>query len=213
MEESLKSQSQSESTSSASVGKQEPTVVQEVNNLPQKTSSLLSPSISIECPKCGKHTIVEQPTGTYRCIACDFKRDFSRDDYRSNKKGRGRSRNAKPTVSALDRLGRKTSEVIRYPGTIFRGVFGRGEQAKEEENQISEYLSTLQDLDEADPQIVPQRSDTEQSLLLDKLIEDISEASSEILESQEQLNKLNLESKSLLALLDKELEELCGPNS
>ena len=55
------------------------------------SNSTLSPSISIECPKCGKHTIVEQPTGTYRCIACDFKRDFAYDEYQSSKKGRDRN--------------------------------------------------------------------------------------------------------------------------
>ena len=57
------------------------------------SNSTLSPSISLECPKCGKHTIVEQPTGTYRCIACDFKRDFGYEEYQSSKKDRGRNSN------------------------------------------------------------------------------------------------------------------------
>ncbi|NEP76319.1 hypothetical protein [Okeania sp. SIO2G5] len=34
---------------------------------------------------------MEQPTGTYRCIACDFKRDFAYDEYQSSKKKRGRN--------------------------------------------------------------------------------------------------------------------------
>lgn len=32
---------------------------------------------SVECPKCGKKTIVQRKNGLYECLACDFKKDFS----------------------------------------------------------------------------------------------------------------------------------------
>ena len=31
----------------------------------------------IECPQCGKKTIVQRQEDLYQCLACDFKRDFS----------------------------------------------------------------------------------------------------------------------------------------
>lgn len=30
-----------------------------------------------ECPECGKLTIVSESGNTYRCLNCDFRRDFS----------------------------------------------------------------------------------------------------------------------------------------
>lgn len=30
----------------------------------------------IECPKCGKHTIVKRSETLFQCICCDFKRDL-----------------------------------------------------------------------------------------------------------------------------------------
>lgn len=83
-------------------------------------STLLSPGISIECPKCGKHTIVEQPTGTYRCIACDFKRDFSGDDESSSKKGRGRKQNR---GKSGDRRKRDSEEEVNpFPLLLIGGI-------------------------------------------------------------------------------------------
>ncbi|NET09855.1 MAG: hypothetical protein F6K09_15075 [Merismopedia sp. SIO2A8] len=44
------------------------------------TNQTLVPSTLLECPKCGKHTIVEHRTGVFRCIACDFERNLDEDD-------------------------------------------------------------------------------------------------------------------------------------
>lgn len=32
---------------------------------------------SIECPSCGKHSVVQRSDTTYKCIACDFERDLA----------------------------------------------------------------------------------------------------------------------------------------
>ena len=32
---------------------------------------------NIECPKCGKKTVVQRKEDLYECLSCDFKRDFS----------------------------------------------------------------------------------------------------------------------------------------
>lgn len=34
-------------------------------------------STLVECPRCGKHTIVQIREGVYQCLHCDFKRDLS----------------------------------------------------------------------------------------------------------------------------------------
>ncbi|HBB34794.1 MAG TPA: hypothetical protein DDZ80_32660 [Cyanobacteria bacterium UBA8803] len=34
-------------------------------------------SDSIECPKCGKKTVVQRQNDVYQCLSCDFKKDFS----------------------------------------------------------------------------------------------------------------------------------------
>lgn len=83
------------------------------------SNSTLSPSVSIECPKCGKHTIVEQPTGTFRCIACDFKRDFSRDDYSS--KGRGGKKN-RHQKSDRRKSGSEEENVNPFPLMLIGGI-------------------------------------------------------------------------------------------
>ena len=31
----------------------------------------------VECPRCGKHTIVQSREGVYQCLHCDFKRDLN----------------------------------------------------------------------------------------------------------------------------------------
>lgn len=40
-------------------------------------------STSAQCPKCGKLSIVAQSDSAYRCLSCDFRRDFSKDKKRS----------------------------------------------------------------------------------------------------------------------------------
>ncbi|MGL5081500.1 MAG: hypothetical protein ACRC8A_08430 [Microcoleaceae cyanobacterium] len=32
----------------------------------------------LECPKCGKHDLVQRGTDLYACVNCDFKKDFSK---------------------------------------------------------------------------------------------------------------------------------------
>jgi hypothetical protein len=31
----------------------------------------------LECPKCGKHTIIQRNNDLFQCLNCDFVRDFS----------------------------------------------------------------------------------------------------------------------------------------
>jgi|GEM_PF-2389563 len=37
-----------------------------------------------ECPNCGKKSIVQSKEGLYRCLNCDFKRDFSQPPKRKS---------------------------------------------------------------------------------------------------------------------------------
>jgi DNA-directed RNA polymerase subunit RPC12/RpoP len=32
---------------------------------------------AMECPRCGKHVLVERESGHYRCLWCGFERDIS----------------------------------------------------------------------------------------------------------------------------------------
>ncbi|MGJ3246006.1 MAG: hypothetical protein ACFE0I_08035 [Elainellaceae cyanobacterium] len=41
-----------------------------------KTSQSITQS-SLECPKCGKHTIIRSTDMVFQCINCDFRRDMS----------------------------------------------------------------------------------------------------------------------------------------
>ncbi len=41
------------------------------------TQSTINLSSSLECPKCGKSSIVSHQTGIYQCLSCDFERDLS----------------------------------------------------------------------------------------------------------------------------------------
>ncbi|MEL6224317.1 MAG: hypothetical protein AAFR31_16910 [Cyanobacteria bacterium J06627_8] len=46
------------------------------------TSKSLSPPVvqgSVECPKCGRHTIVELSPNIYHCINCNFERDLTHE--------------------------------------------------------------------------------------------------------------------------------------
>lgn len=40
----------------------------------------------VECPRCGKQTIVQRNPDTFQCLNCDFQRDFSRSQYRDKSK-------------------------------------------------------------------------------------------------------------------------------
>ncbi|MFQ4137809.1 hypothetical protein PGN35_015945 [Nodosilinea sp. PGN35] len=40
------------------------------------TVSTLTPS-SVQCPKCGVHSIVEYKPTVYHCLKCDFEKDLS----------------------------------------------------------------------------------------------------------------------------------------
>lgn len=48
---------------------------------------------SLECPECGKNTVVEVNSHLYRCINCDFYRELSVDPSKGNRtKRRSNSR-------------------------------------------------------------------------------------------------------------------------
>jgi ribosomal protein L37AE/L43A len=34
-------------------------------------------STSLECPQCGKHTIVSYEPGVYKCLGCNFERNLN----------------------------------------------------------------------------------------------------------------------------------------
>lgn len=38
---------------------------------------LVIPSTLLECPSCGKHTVVSPQAGVYHCLSCDFARNFN----------------------------------------------------------------------------------------------------------------------------------------
>ncbi len=41
----------------------------------------------IECPKCGKKSVVQRKEDLYQCISCDFKRDFAKSTQSKSDKG------------------------------------------------------------------------------------------------------------------------------
>lgn len=41
----------------------------------------------VECPRCGKRTIVQRHPDVFQCLNCDFQRDFSRSQSRDKSKG------------------------------------------------------------------------------------------------------------------------------
>jgi len=45
---------------------------------------LSNSSFASECPKCGKLSLVRHQDGVYRCVACDFKRDFNQPESESS---------------------------------------------------------------------------------------------------------------------------------
>lgn len=51
--------------------------------------TITASTTAVECPKCGKLTIVSQPDNSYRCLSCDFHRDFSKDKKRKGSKSGG----------------------------------------------------------------------------------------------------------------------------
>lgn len=40
------------------------------------STTTLAPS-TVECPQCGKHSIVPTADGIYKCLNCDFHRDLN----------------------------------------------------------------------------------------------------------------------------------------
>ncbi|MEO1623098.1 MAG: hypothetical protein AAFU53_18960 [Cyanobacteria bacterium J06632_3] len=41
---------------------------------------------SVECPKCGKHTIIKQDDHHYRCLNCSFEKDLTPTSLSANLK-------------------------------------------------------------------------------------------------------------------------------
>jgi ribosomal protein L37AE/L43A len=42
------------------------------------------PHYTLECPKCGKYTVVQQDDNVYSCINCDFTRDLNDEESDAN---------------------------------------------------------------------------------------------------------------------------------
>lgn len=51
------------------------------------SSPVLNLSASLECPKCGKNTIVSHHNGVYQCLSCNFERDLSTEGEMLQEKG------------------------------------------------------------------------------------------------------------------------------
>ena len=45
-----------------------------------KATAIKEPADKIECPNCGKVAIVHHSDDSYRCLSCNFKRDFKDQD-------------------------------------------------------------------------------------------------------------------------------------
>jgi len=75
------------------------------------TNQTLPPRSLLECPSCGKHTIVEHRAGVYRCIACDFERNLAEEDFNSRRNYRSR-RN-------VNRSGRQEDDETVNPLPLF----------------------------------------------------------------------------------------------
>ncbi|MEB3280017.1 MAG: hypothetical protein VKK42_13975 [Lyngbya sp.] len=41
---------------------------------------------TVECPRCGKRTIVQRNPDVFQCLNCDFQRDFSRSQLKDKSK-------------------------------------------------------------------------------------------------------------------------------
>ncbi|HEY9738826.1 MAG TPA: hypothetical protein V6D06_21175 [Trichocoleus sp.] len=46
-------------------------------------------SSAVECPKCGKHSIVSHQTGAYHCLNCGFERILSSPDAENDSEEEG----------------------------------------------------------------------------------------------------------------------------
>ncbi len=55
----------------------------------QAPLSLVDQSITLECPKCGKHAIVSAKAGSYQCLNCDFERHLDLHDPDKSEGGLG----------------------------------------------------------------------------------------------------------------------------
>ncbi len=68
------------------------------------TNQTLIPGPLLECPSCGKHTIVEHRAGVYRCIACDFERNLEYEDSKFRRKHHSHSHQKDDDVNPLPLL-------------------------------------------------------------------------------------------------------------
>lgn len=55
--------------------------------MPSQTATAPINPTATQCPKCGKLSIVAQSDSSYRCLSCDFHRDFSKDKKKDKKSG------------------------------------------------------------------------------------------------------------------------------
>lgn len=53
-------------------------LVERPDTLLNSGSLLHSASRMMECPRCGKHALVNHEKTIYQCISCDFRKDISR---------------------------------------------------------------------------------------------------------------------------------------
>ncbi len=44
----------------------------------EKSLTINEIEVFVECPKCGKKSVVQRGEDVYQCLACDFVRDFSK---------------------------------------------------------------------------------------------------------------------------------------
>lgn len=44
---------------------------------------LIDTTFTLECPKCGKKSLVKRQDDLYQCLSCDFKKDFNQPEANS----------------------------------------------------------------------------------------------------------------------------------
>lgn len=51
---------------------------------------LVEKSATLECPECGKHTVVSPEVGVYKCLNCDFERNLNSHSHEETDAGIGK---------------------------------------------------------------------------------------------------------------------------